>query len=435
MGFLYPFCSSSSLPYSLAEYQRYLIDYYSSPYPTSSKPSVLSINRPERPVSLVLVQKENNQDDRSFRRQRMFTFEGNINKLQNQATLVNINQIGSLDGGNTAVHFVLIEGNPGVGKSTLGWQLCRLWREDKMLHKWDLMVIVELRDESTRNANNLYDLFYHPDNKTRLAIAEEIQTREGEGLFILLDGYDELSKQQLNELSIIQKILKNKTIPKATVVVTSRPGAITALPDQFKRGLQQFENQHIEISGFNETDIQKYITLSCGGNQQLLEDLRSYVSNNRFVLSVMYNPLHCTIVTELYIQYWLNGRKLLIPNTLTGIYNALVVHLLQHNLPGNLAIEKLSDVPDHVNSSLTVLAELAANGLKEGRYIFSDVPNCETLGLMVSVRKLYEMRTEKATSYIFLHLTPQLYYQEKYLKQLSYYWSLAPSSSSYQEKC
>ena len=366
----------------------------------------------------MLVREKRNQDDKSFHLQKKSAFEGNVNQIQNQATSVNPNQIGSLNGGKTAAHFVLIEGSPGIGKSTLCWQLCRLWRENKMLHKWDLMVIVELRDESTRYANNLYDLFYHPDDKTRLAIAEDIQKREGEGLFVLLDGYDELSEQQLSEFSIIPKILTNRLIRKATVVVTSRPGGITTLPTEFILGLQQVENQHIQISGFNETDIQKYITLSCGGNQHMLQGFHSYVSNNQFVLSVMFNPLHCTIVTELYIQYWLNGRKLFIPKTLTSIYNALVVHLLRHNLH-NLTITKLSDIPDHVNSSLTVLAGLAANGLKEGRYMFdsSDVPNnCKTLGLMVTVRKLYDMRPEQPNSYIFLHLTLQ-----EYLAAL--YWS------------
>ena len=332
--------------------------------------------------------------------------------MQNQAISVNMNVIGSLNNGRTAAHFVLIEGGPGMGKSTLCWQLCRLWREDKLIHKWDLMVIVELRDESTRKEKYLEDLLFYPDDETRLAIAKDIKKREGKGLFIILDGYDELSKQQLNELSVIQKILTNRLIRKATVVVTSRPVAITALPAEFKLGLKQIENQHIEISGFNKTDIQKYITMACCGNQHMLQDFRSYVSNNHFVLSVMYNPLHCTIVTE-------NGRKLLIPNTLTGIYNALVMHLLRHNLP-NLAIEKRSDIPDHVNSSLTVLAELAANGLKEGRYIFSDVPNnCKKLGLMATVRKLYDMRPEQPISYIFLHLTIQ-----EYLSAL--YWSHHP---------
>ena len=42
------------------------------------------------------------------------------------------------------------------------------------------MVIVEIRDESTRRASNLYDLLYHPDEETRRDIAQDIEKREGE---------------------------------------------------------------------------------------------------------------------------------------------------------------------------------------------------------------------------------------------------------------
>ena len=59
---------------------------------------------------------------------------------------------------NASVHFVLIEGAAGVGKSTLCWQLCRLWlSEAKMQRQWDLVVLVEIRDEDTRKARNIYD--------------------------------------------------------------------------------------------------------------------------------------------------------------------------------------------------------------------------------------------------------------------------------------
>ena len=423
MGILlanYSSCTTS-LPDAIAKYQNYLREYYRSrPYPPYSKP-VFSTHRPEYPINLVLVRQQKNLDDKSFHKRKMDAFKGNITEIQNQATSVKRNEIGSLNGGKMAAHFVLIEGRPGIGKSTLCWQLCQLWSKGEMLYEWDLMVIIQLRDETTRKAKKIEDLLrYSDDDDTSRTIAKDIMKQKGKGLFLLLDGYDELSKEQLTELSIIQKILNNKLISEATVVVTSRPVAIATLPYEFQLGLNQIENQHMEIYGFNETDILKYITLACGANQHLLHDFHDYISNNRFVLSVMYNSLHCTIVTELYIQYWLNGKKLLIPNTLTGIYNALVVHLLRHNLPSNLTIERLSDIPDHVNNSLIILAELAANGLKEGRYTFNEAPDGETLGLLVSVRRLYEMRPEEPTSYIFLHLTLQ-----EFLAAL--YWSLHPN--------
>ena len=82
---------------------------------------------------------------------------------------------------------------------------------------------------------------------------------------------------------MVHKILTNKLLRKATVVVTSRPHAIKRLPSQFKQGL----NQHIEIAGFNETNIQLYIALAFRDSKNLSNDFRSYVDSHPFVLSVM----------------------------------------------------------------------------------------------------------------------------------------------------
>ena len=95
--------------------------------------------------------------------------------------------------------------------------------------------------------SNLYDLLYHPDEETRLAIVRDIEKREGEGLLIFLDGYEDISNEQQSEFSVFQEILRNQFLCKATVVVTSRPlAATTMLTAEFKRGL----DQHIEIAGF-----------------------------------------------------------------------------------------------------------------------------------------------------------------------------------------
>ena len=408
----------SSLPAPLLQYQVYLRDvYHKYSYSKYSKPSdFLAVNRPDRPIPLVLIHKEK-QIDTSHNEQVNFVFRGKVDEIQKQKTPIKIEEIGSTSRGNgTAAHFVLIEGAPGVGKSTLCWQLCRLWSEGKLQQEWDLVVLVELRDESTRKATSVYDLLYHPDNKSREAIAQEIQKREGEGLMMIFDGYDELSNDQQSEFSLVQQILSNRVLEKATIVVTSRPNATRSLPNKFRQ--RQTLHQHIVIVGFNETDIQTYITLACKDNIQMLESLHSYLSSRPFILSVMYNPLHCTIVAELYIQYWLSGETKLTPNTLTELYTALVLHLLRRSLPLNQSsdIEELTDLPTHVYNNLIQLAELAATGLETlpSQYVYKKVP-CDTLGLMVSVRQLYDVRPKKR-AYMFLHLTLQ-----EYLSAL--YWS------------
>ena len=325
------------LPYSLVQYQNYLKEYYSDPYPLYSK-SVFAAIRPDQPLAPVLVCIDNNETDWSIYHQRWMSFHGNVDDIQKWKGAVKMNEIGSLNGGKKAAKFVLIEGGPGMGKSTLCWQLCRLWREGKL--QWDLMVIVELRDESTRRASNLYDLLYHPDEETRLAIVRDIEKREGEGLLIFLDGYEDISNEQQSEFSVFQEILRNQFLCKATVVVTSRPlAATTMLTAEFKRGL----DQHIEIAGFNETDIQTYITLACKNNQHLLENFRFYLSSHPSILSVMYNPLHCTILTNLLIQYWQNGRKASAPNTLTELHGTVIVNSIKQILPPrqSMSVERI----------------------------------------------------------------------------------------------
>ena len=182
---------SSSCPLlsvSILEYQKYLKDYYGEyDYPLYSKP-VFSTNenRPKQPINIVLFLKEKNETDSSYIEVQQLLTNGSVNEVQKRKQSIRMDQIGSRNGKNKAEKFVLIEGGPGMGKSTLCWQLCGLWREGKL--QWDLMVIVELRDESTHRASSLYDLLYHPDDETRLAIEQDIKKREGEGLLIFLDG-------------------------------------------------------------------------------------------------------------------------------------------------------------------------------------------------------------------------------------------------------
>ena len=397
------------------QYKNYLHGvYHKNAYSIYIKQSEIAVSsRPEQPLNLVLVHKPKDELESSHKEQMKYAFYGNVDLVQKQNAVIKIEEIGSTLITKTPAHFVLIEGAPGMGKSTLCWQLCRLWSEGKLRHKWDLMVLVEIRDETTRKARTVYDLLYHPDDSVRKSIAQEIEKRDGEGLFIIFDGYDELSDDQRHELSIFQRILVNRLLRKATIVVTTRKIDKNSLPSQFKQNL----DQHIEIAGFNNCDIHRYISLACGNNTSLFNDFISFVYSHPFLCTVIHNPLHCSIVTELYIQYWQDGRKGFAPNTVTELYSTFLLNLLRRHLNQSIDIEDLSDLPTHVYNNLMQLAELAESGLEERKYIFNKVPG-NTLGLMVSVRQLYDIRARRS-AYMFLHLTLQEYLT-------AFYWFQQP---------
>ena len=358
------------------------------------------------------MHKEEDEGDKFQQQCLVYQLHGDIDMIQQKKTPLSKEQIGVLDNGETP-RCILIEGAPGIGKTTFCWQLCHGWAEGKLLCDWELVVLIQLRDEYVRTAKCLSDLFHHPDRNVKEAINREIERLDAKGVLLLLDGYDELSLHQRSELSILNKVLCKQLLSEATVVVSSRPFATQSLPHQFKQNL----DQHVEIIGFSEENVATYLNSACEGKEKLLADLQLYVSSQPFISSVMYNPLHCGIVTELYLQYWQNEKKGFVPNTLTELYNALLVNLMRRHLESD--IETLEELPAEVHHQLMQLAELAATGIEEEKYVFDKTP-CETLGLMQSVKLIHDIRPNRSTSYAFNHLTLQ-----EYLAAL--YWSKLPS--------
>ena len=106
-------------------------------------------------------------------------------------------------------------------------------------------------------------------------------------------------------------------IPAVAIMVTSRPLATGRLPDEFK---QSADLQHIEVMGFRREDIDDFITAACQDKEDMLKAFQSYLSYHPFVYSAMYNPLHCAIISELYIIHWKKGDKGFAPRTLTELY-------------------------------------------------------------------------------------------------------------------
>ena len=63
-----------------------------------------------------------------------------MNKLSNNHIYKNIILMNTEEG--RAVRCVLVEGAPGVGKSTLAWEVCHKWEELETVKQYELVVLV-----------------------------------------------------------------------------------------------------------------------------------------------------------------------------------------------------------------------------------------------------------------------------------------------------
>ncbi len=133
--------------------------------------------------------------------------------------------------GNTPVKKVIVEGNAGIGKTTLCTMLAEGWAEGKILTQFECVILLPLRENQVSSATSLAELFklLHSSGKIRTSVIEELEDSEGEGVLIIADGWDELSEANRSKASFLHNLLFGGVLPFASVLLTSRPSASAPL--------------------------------------------------------------------------------------------------------------------------------------------------------------------------------------------------------------
>eukprot|EP00731_Ephydatia_muelleri_P004602 Em0002g778a len=249
---------------------------------------------------------------------------GNVEIIKKMKQPIKMKKIGRFEDG-TLAKCIIVQGIPGVGKSTLAWQLGRRWGKKEILQHFQLVIVLRVRDERVQEAQTLSELFYHPDPDIQQSVGKWMASTLGEDVLLILDGYDELSSElQIGKQSIFARIIKGKELPKLSVLVTSRPSANRNL---YQLCRKRAKCQYIEVVGFGKKEIREYVDLAFKYNLQLKERFNLYIEHHPHILSMMYVPINCAIVAELFKEKH-KGNP---PQTLTEVYTALTNTLLQRH--------------------------------------------------------------------------------------------------------
>ena len=311
-------------------------------------------------------------------------------------------------------HFrMLIDGAPGVGKTTLCRKFCKDWAAGQILKQFSIIWLLNLREERIAKAKSLDDLFQHYNKKLLKKLLEHIEETGGEGNLLVCDGFDELSKKERTQHSLFLDIILGKVLPNCSVIVSSRPYA--------SQMLQQMKSitHHVEIVGFTEKQIKECIRQNITDKPKA-EELIQQLKQRLDILSLCYTPLNAAITLYVYKQ-----EKHTLPTTLTQLYTLYILHSLKRSVKihfENLDADDITDlknIPDSIALPFIALCKMAYNGLQDDQLGFSTsqlpqslqgCPGCkgtkpDLLGLMSGSKSFTGSNAE--VSYQFIHLTAQ----------------------------
>ncbi|CAH3166454.1 unnamed protein product, partial [Porites evermanni] len=318
----------------------------------------------------------------------------------------------------------LVEGSPGIGKTTFCLKLAHYWALGKIqtecsFPKFEVVLLLKCRDIDGNIMDTIREQLLPRDIEEKIVekllhFLKDIHNQER--ILIILDGLDELPEKSRYH---VDELLHRRIFPFCYVLATTRQ----------ERGIEARKtfvfNIHLEIKGYTESDSIAYVRrhFETIGQSPKGEKLIEEMQQNTFLNALRHNPLNLLLLCVVYEDY--EGK---LPTSRTELYQVIVQCLLRRycakrNWPvpeDDSVLEKMFE------KEILALGELAWLCLLSDRYGFRETEMDEferkypglgarELGLLYKEESLKRLNPQH--EYCFLHKTFQEYVAAAYIVQ------------------
>ncbi|XP_022785103.1 nucleotide-binding oligomerization domain-containing protein 2-like [Stylophora pistillata] len=257
---------------------------------------------------------------------------------------------------------VLIEGNPGMGKTTYCKKYVYDWATKKQnprdcISSIKTVLLLKCRDIKSDIWEAIDDQLL-PQDLEEGAKEQFFQfIRENQSnVLLILDGLDELPS---SKVPLISEVIAGRLLPKCYIVVTAR--------HETGVKVRKCCDTLLEVEGFTEAQARKFIAKYFKEESELAEKLSARISRDENLKEMCANPLNTALLCLLCEEF---GGTL--PENRTKLYLNMIECVLRRYRKKTELPDTKGDLTNLYKSQLKTLGLIALNGLNDDKLDFEE---------------------------------------------------------------
>ena len=302
---------------------------------------------------------------------------------------------------------VLIEGDPGMGKSTYCQKLAYDWATkqkelDPSFPDIDVLLLLKCHEVKSSIWKAIDDqiLPAEIDDQAKECFFKFVRENQSRVLLVL-DGLDEMDS---TEMKRIYDLVEGKELSGCHVILTSR--------HEVGRKLRRYCDTLWEIVGFTKKDARRFIRryFKSINREDLLENLLEKIRYSDELRNLSKNPLNVTLLCVLCED--LEG---VFPTSRTELYTEIVLCVLRRYEKKQGLSSKTEDVMSIYRDDLRHLGRVALQSLRKGELYFEEHESIALSKFGFLSVQASGCKRKALVRYAFLHKSFQEFFSGFYL--------------------